>query len=84
MFSEGILIVANQSGPFWAMCIGTGLVTTVNTMGKVAGLLNLRVKAGLSNSVEKIGESGGVPDLKEYADMPEDDKLQSSKRPSSH
>ena len=63
------------SGPFWAMCIGVGLVTTVNAMGKAAGVLNTRMKAGLEGDVaHHIRRIGGAPDMREFSDTGRVDK----------
>jgi hypothetical protein len=40
---------------FFAMCIGVGLVTTINTMAKIAGILNKGVKAVGGKRFENIG-----------------------------
>jgi hypothetical protein len=52
-------------GPFWAMCVGVGLVPTVNTMAKLGGLLSLRLKIDLDKIIKGINKSGGTPDLVE-------------------
>jgi hypothetical protein len=46
-------IVEGQT-PFWAMCIGIGLVTTINTMAKIAVTLNEVIKAGTGKGLESL------------------------------
>ena len=54
--------------PFLGMCIGVGLVPTVNTMAKIAALLSARARAGLS----RFGRIDGAPNVGKWGSEPEE------------